>query len=147
MPIYGMCYAWQINSSPTGVQIWDVIMHALCEPLIWGVMVIFLYWTCMIHSLIFLDNSNFSTNRMAALFSMHGITMLQQQHLWHHNGVHNAALLVLPSTHNPHDTNWIKLEFMVDQIMCRIKYGLSLIAMFVVTLITMFVVTSGVIRQ
>ena len=29
---------------------------------------------------------------------------------------HKAALLVIPSYNNPHDTNWIKMKFLMDEI-------------------------------
>ena len=55
---------------------------------------------------------------------LYDIPMLQQYHLCRRNGTHtvgalsnqNAALLVLPSFTNPHDMNWMKLEFLMAKI-------------------------------
>ena len=41
---------------------------------------------CAIHLLILMSTLHFSTNEMAALYSIHNATMLQQKRKWCHNG-------------------------------------------------------------
>ena len=85
-------------------------------------------WTCAIHSLTYMSNLSISQ----PMEWLH--CCLCYCSLWHHNlatiaavtsqwdthwgalSNQNAALLVLPSSNKPHDINWIKFDFLMDEI-------------------------------
>ena len=81
-------------------------------------------WTCAIYSLIFM--SIWIPQPMEwLLLPMLLFVMASQCYnkciMWRHKGAHTllatkTALLVLTSFNNPHDINWIKLEFSMDEI-------------------------------
>ena len=91
------------------------------------VVVNYLYWTCVIHSSMFM--SNWISQSVELLHFC-----LCYCSLWHHNaatiasvtsqwGTHwgvlsnqKAPVLVPPSSNNPHDINWKNMEFLMDVI-------------------------------